>query len=209
MNTTSMQHRSIQHGLNATPAVAACDHDHFVPWDIEVADYNFGANCGPVSFAAAFGREVCRSMRFFRHFEERHFTNLTQMKSAFALAGATVEVLKCRWPAHGVALIQWLGPWTEKQFFARWTLPHTHWVAVDGDWIFDHSERRWMPKQEWDETVAPLYLEEIPRATGWAVKYGVQPNICIWSGSDQTVGSSTGSGSLSFSGYREKLAVKR
>jgi hypothetical protein len=174
--------------------------DRFVPWDIEIADYNFGANCGPVSFAAASGREVCRIMRHFEHFESKPWTNLTQMRRAFAETGIVTSTLKCAWPTHGVALIQWLGPWTQSNFFARWTLPHTHWVAVDEDWIFDHTERRWMPRREWAETVAPLFLEDIPRATGWAVKYGLQPNISSCAGSDQGVSASVTSGSFSFSG---------
>jgi hypothetical protein len=56
----------------------------FIPWDIEVAQINFGANCGPVSFAAITEREVCRAMRFFPHFEDYQYTTVTQMRGHFA-----------------------------------------------------------------------------------------------------------------------------
>lgn len=175
------------------------ERGRFIPWDIEVAQYNFGANCGPVSFAVASGRQVCRVMQHFQHFEAKPWTNLTQMRQAFEETGVTPITHKREWPRFGVALIQWLGPWTQHDFFARWSLHHTHWVAVDRDWVFDHTEVRWMPRTEWAETVAPLFLEEIPHATGWAVKYGLESKSSIWAVSDSAA-SSCFDGSLSFSG---------
>src|SRR5438477_13185199 len=88
----------------------------FVPWDIEVARINFGANCGPASFAAVTRREVCRVIGHFPHFERVRWTNLTQMLRAFAEAGYSTEVRRRVLPAPGVALVQWLGPWTEQDF---------------------------------------------------------------------------------------------
>jgi hypothetical protein len=83
----------------------------FVPWDIEVARLNFGANCGPSAFAAATGREVCRIMRYFAHFEQSQcWTNLTHMRRAFEQAGYNTEVSRLEMPVVGVALIQWTGP---------------------------------------------------------------------------------------------------
>lgn len=172
----------------------------FVPWDIDVAGHNFGANCGPVSFATVSRCEVCRVMRYFHGFEERRWTNLTQMRRAFAESGAQVETLKRTWPAQGVALIQWLGPWTERDFFGGWTLVHTHWVAVDGNLVFDHSVRCWLDRAEWVATIVPTYLAEIPRASGWAVKYGLQANNSICRGSDHETSVVGRAGSFSFSG---------
>jgi hypothetical protein len=94
----------------------------FVPWDTEIARINFGANCGPAVFAAVTEREVCRVMQYFPHFPQRSWTNLTQMLRAFLEAGCGTQVQRCAAPSHGVALVQWLGPWTEKQFFSRWSL---------------------------------------------------------------------------------------
>src|SRR5437667_11469132 len=90
-----------------------CIDQAFVPWDIEIARINFGANCGPASFAAITGKEVCRVMGHFHHFEHSRWTNLTQMLRAFAATDYGTKVHKCVLPARGVALVQWLGPWTE------------------------------------------------------------------------------------------------
>lgn len=171
----------------------------FVPWDIAVARINFGANCGPISFAAATHREVCRVMQFFSHFEEKPWTNLTHMRAAFARAGLETSTLRREWPKRGVALIQWLGPWSHRDFFSCWSLPHTHWLAVDGEWVFDHTEGCWMQKEEWARDVAPLFLQEIPHATGWAVKYGLVSKSSNWLTSDFGSASSSGA-TFNFSG---------
>lgn len=144
-----------------------------VPWDIEVARINFGANCGPAAFAAVTQREVCRVMQYFPHFPERRWTNLTQMLRAFDAAGFVTRVEKCVAPSRGVALVQWLGPWTKRQFYSRWSLVYTHWVGIDGDWIFDHNACCWQMLGEWSEGTAAELIAEIPHATGWRIKYGV------------------------------------
>lgn len=146
----------------------------FVPWDIEVARINFGANCGPAAFAAVTEREVCRVMQYFPHFPERPWTNLTQMLQALAVAGFNASVERCVAPSRGLALVQFLGPWTAKQFFSRWSLVHTHWVGVDGDWVFDHNACCWQTLAEWASGTAANLIAEVPRATGWRIKYGVE-----------------------------------
>ena len=146
----------------------------FVPWDIEVARLNFGANCGPVSFAALMRTEVCRVISYFPHFEHSNWTNLTQMLGALDSARCDRQVRRRELPSRGLALIQWLGPWTEKDFFSRWSLPHTHWIAVDGAWVFEHTAERWQKLTDWASLVANKYVSKIPRATGWAVKYGIE-----------------------------------
>lgn len=145
-----------------------------IPWDIEVAWLNFGANCGPSAFAAATGTEVCRIMKHFAHFEHSPWTNLSQMKSAFMAAGHAFSVHRQMMPHSGVALIQWLGPWTDREFFSSWSLPYTHWIAVDGSWVFDHAVSKWQPVAEWSKTTAARYIAATPRAHGWAVKYGIE-----------------------------------
>lgn len=148
-------------------------HHRHVPWDIEVAYLNFQANCGPSVFAAITGREVCRIMCYFAHFEHSPWTNLTQMKSAFIKAGYSIEVQRRMFPKTGVALVQWLGPWTEDNFFSPWSLAHTHWIAVDDNWVFDHTVKEWKKLQDWENQVATEFVEETPKAYGWAVKYGI------------------------------------
>jgi hypothetical protein len=153
----------------------------FVRWDIEVARINFGANCGPAAFAAITQRDVCRVMGHFVHFEHSRWTNLTQMLRAFVEAGFCTRIHRCVLPSHGVALVQWLGPWTENDFFSRWSLVHTHWVAVEGDWIFDHTAGYWQSFSDWQNRTAPEFVGAIPRATGWRVKYGVDVSRAVQS----------------------------
>jgi hypothetical protein len=146
----------------------------FIPWDVEVAGINFGATCGPAAFAAVTELEVCRVMQFFPHFPERRWTNLTQMLRALDAAGYSARVQRrCR-PSRGLALVQFTGPWTVKNFFSRWSLIHTHWVAIDGDWVFDHNACRWQPLLEWSAGTAAELMAELPRSTGWSFKYGVE-----------------------------------
>ena len=146
----------------------------FVPWDIEVARSNFGANCGPASFAAFMETEVCRVISYFPHFEYSNWTNLTQMLRAVKMAGFNAEVHRRGLPAHGLALIQWLGPWTERDFFSPWSLSFTHWVTVVGPWMFDYTAKGWQRLDEWSKDLARQYISHVPRATGWAVKYGIE-----------------------------------
>jgi len=146
----------------------------YVPWDIEVARINFGANCGPASFATATRREVCRIMQYFAHFDHSPWTTLTQMRRAFLAAGQAIEVYRCRMPTRGVVLVQWLGPWTQKDLFSRWSLVHTHWIAVEDEWIFDCTAGEWQTRFEWQRRTASAFLSDIPHACGWAVKYGIE-----------------------------------
>ena len=146
----------------------------FVPWDLEIARNNFGANCGPASFAAVTGDRVCLIMQYFLHFEHSKWTNLTQMRQAFRMAGHDYCLLKRRLPTVGVALVQWMGPWTERDFFARNSLPYTHWVGVIGDWIFENSLENWVSLSEWSAWAQSECVKSIPTATHWAVKYGVE-----------------------------------
>jgi len=178
---------------------ASLSFPDFIPWDVEIARLNFGANCGPSSLAAILGKEVCRVMCYFPHFEYSRWTNLTQMRRAFDEAGYSVKVRRCELPTHGVALIQWLGPWTKRDFFSRWSLIHTHWVAVSENYVFDHTECKWQTLEEWSGQVAPRFIENIPQAHGWAVKYGVETTKPSSSWSGLTSGSSRSSSRSEFS----------
>lgn len=166
----------------------------FIPWDLDIAGINFGANCGPISFAVTTEREVCRIMRFFPHFKYSRSTNLTQMLRAYREADYQTKINKCQLPEFGVALIQWTGPWTAKHFFSRWSLVYTHWIAVNHGWIFDHTAGEWQEFPQWESEVVPDFISQIPRATGWAVKYGVglipSKNISLGSGEESACSSS-------------------
>lgn len=154
----------------------SCDwiNQWFVPWDVEVARLNFGANCGPTSFAAVLGLEVCSALTHFPGFVDRRWCNFSQMKQALRSCGVSFTVVRAALPKCGLALVQWLGPWVTTDFGGRKSLKYTHWIAVEGNWVFDHTESRWMPINAWQEEVAAVFLQDIPRATGWAVRVGIE-----------------------------------
>lgn len=146
----------------------------YVPWDIEIARFNFGANCGPIAFAVSTQMEVCDAMQYFPHFADAHrrWTNSLQMGAALDAAGIHAQRLRQSFPTAGLALIQWLGPWTQPDFFSRHSLRYTHWVAVADEEIFDPNAGQWLTKSNWSSEFASACLSEIRSASGWAVKYG-------------------------------------
>jgi hypothetical protein len=156
-------------------AKIACD-PHYVPSDVAIAKHVFGANCGPISAAAAISEDVCDIMKWFPQFDEpdRRFTNLTSMKRALSCMEIEHRVLRREFPRHGVALIQWLGPWTSKDFFSRWSLQHSHWIAVSGRFVFDYIDETWRTLADWEHYVAPHYIDQLPQAAGWEIKFGVE-----------------------------------
>lgn len=163
-----------------------CD-PHYVPSDVAIAEHVFGANCGPVSLAVAISEDVCDVMRWFPEFmePERRYTNLTAMRKALYAMGNSPKVLRQEFPAHGVALIQWLGPWTKNNFFSRWSLRHSHWIAVSGQFVFDYIDATWRTIASWEQNVVPMYLNQIPQAAGWDIKFGieVEKSNSLWQGS--------------------------
>lgn len=146
----------------------------FIPWDIEVARINFGANCGPASFAAVVGLEVCDALQYFPDFLDRRWCNFTHMKAALRSRGAPFAIVRSGMPQRGLALVQWLGPWIGSDFGGRKSLKYTHWIGVEGGRIFDHTEEEWMPLAVWKHKVARSFLQDIPGATGWAVRVGIE-----------------------------------
>lgn len=163
--------RSVDSGF---PMRAEWINQWFVPWDIEIARINFGANCGPTSFAAVVGLEVCSALQYFPNFIDRRWCNFTQMKQALRTRGVPFTIVRSGLPNRGLALVQWLGPWVGLDFGGRKSLKYTHWIGVEGGRVFDHTEGEWMPLAVWKHQVARAFLQDIPGATGWAVRVGIE-----------------------------------
>jgi hypothetical protein len=170
--------------LELPGASRRAEYRYYVPSDLTISEVVFGANCGPAALAASLSMEVADIMRYLPHFEDetKRYTNLTAMKAALNAAEVSFEVRRNEFPSRGLALIQWTGPWTQKQFFSRWSLRYTHWVAVDGDMIYDIHNGFWQHQDEWARDVVPDYLAELPQAADWAVKYGIEllKSSSIW-----------------------------
>lgn len=144
----------------------------FQPRDIALAYGIFGANCGPASFAALVGRDICEIMRHFRQFPEKQWTTTGQMRTALAEYGVPCERLSNALPSHGVALIQFTGPWTASG--AHWAarLRRTHWVACVEGHVFDINLPQWLTTEEWRASCAEVAVRETPNCSGWVVAGG-------------------------------------
>jgi hypothetical protein len=140
----------------------------------------WGANCGPGAIAAIAGMTLDELRPHMGDFERKGYTNLTLMWEVLDRLG-----LKWRkimrpgpdgYPKHGLARIQWEGPWTAPGVPARAAYRHTHWIATitrsAGDiGIFDinalSNGSGWCSLQDWARSLVPWILEEcVPRANG-------------------------------------------
>lgn len=143
------------------------------PTDVETANRLFGANCGPVTFAALLSLQTCDVMQFFSHFETRKFTTCRDMTQALDACGIEFTI-GTDYPDFGFALIQIEGPWTRSRKAARWSDKYTHWIGVCGQRIYDINAAEWVSTPEWEEQIVSAVITATPGATGWSVKRSVE-----------------------------------
>ena len=90
------------------------------------------------------------------------------MERASKAAGYSYECKREAWPTAGLCLIQFTGPWTERDF-TQAALQHTHWIAVLGEYVFDINWNGWLPRANWEEVVLEELLMFCRSSTGWEV----------------------------------------
>ena len=142
----------------------------------------WGCNCGPGAAAAILGLTLDEMRPHLGDFERKRYTNPTLMWAILNSVGAKfIQNKPAQWPDHGLARIQWTGPWTQPGVPARAAYRHTHWVACScGDSaIFDincMSVGGWVSRSEWTEQVAPWLIKEcVPRGDGmWFLTHSVE-----------------------------------
>lgn len=159
-----------------------------LPDTIEAGDA-WGANCGPMALAAVLGLPTVQAARPlvepFRGFMSP--TDILAALTAAARVGLVERFQHMRspadpWPEHGLARIQWVGPWCDLPD-PRAAYRYTHWVAVrrgpvpaeddvrlgyiadDAVLIYDATPNRWIPLARWEKWNPTLWPK---RATGWA-----------------------------------------
>ncbi len=147
----------------------------YAPQDVDYAHEAWGANCGPCALAALVGVPVDAVREYFPGFPDRPHTNPTIMREAIARAGVREREVLLRgprdFPLHGLAFIQWEGPWTQPGVPARAAYRYTHWIAVHGDDVYDANFDGWCSRANWEATVVPVITRDIKRATGgWFVR---------------------------------------
>lgn len=150
--------------------------------DVASANKAWGCNCGPASLAACLGI----TLDAVRPFVERagfsaakSYMNPTMMGNAIKHAGAAMTK---NWPGkaprHGLARIQWHGPWTEPGASPKWAYRFTHWIAVwngqSDPIVFDINGGR-MSLGAWEAEIVPAIVSQIPRADGdWSVTHSME-----------------------------------
>ena len=147
----------------------------FAPPDVDAAYDAWGANCGPCSLAAVLGVSV-EAVRPFMDsgWERRRYTNLMHMYAALRNAGAKVSPTPgTEFPAHGLAFIQWKGPWDSHVLRAY---QHTHWLGIDGEMVYDlNADASWVKRDLWKKAMPVLIRDEMKGATGdWYVRKGIE-----------------------------------
>lgn len=158
------------------------------PTDVDRAHERYGASCGHAALAAILGREVCDVWQAARQvFEGRPYVSAPAMQDALALLyprnwrpGAARGQ---EFPARGLVLIQFEGPWMAPGLPLGAQLARTHWIATVRDpetiSVYDINNRggEWLSRGVWEDTTLRDLLAHHKRATGWHVRrsYEVQP----------------------------------
>jgi hypothetical protein len=148
----------------------------YSPPDLYDAHKQFGANCGPASFAAVARKPIRNVIHHFAHFPERDWTTIGDMKRALERAQFSFTETSER-PGVGLALIQlktakvWVHPMA--------ALSMTHWVAVYGDCFYDINWNGWLPIDYWEEIVFRTICRRRPKVNGWVITRALRLNGCL------------------------------
>src|SRR5882672_1621758 len=127
------------------------------PSDLEQAADEWNANCGPGALAAILDLSLAETKPLLRRFEHCGCMNITDVLNALTAAQRTfTSRLKAR-PAYGLIFIQW-GGHSHKPARAQYRF--THWIAVDGESIFDVNLPELVTWNDWCATVPRLMQEE-------------------------------------------------
>jgi hypothetical protein len=139
----------------------------------EAAYAEWGANCGPMSLAAALALDLPTVRTMIDGFEGKGYTNPTMMLRALDRAGIKYQrssKLKTQDLCEGINRLQWEGPWLRPGVPPAAAYGYTHWVAAAEGRVFCTATAviGWMPRKEWERRIATV-CQEIKRCTGWHV----------------------------------------
>lgn len=161
------------------------------------AHEDWGCNCGPGALAAIMGMTLDQIRPHMGDFEKKSYTNPSLMFSALKSVGArwsktefgySSEAKRLEWPKHGLARIQWGGPWMAEGAPPRWRYRQTHWVGSRGNparggglGIFDINAMSdggsgWVSREDWERVLVPWIIKEcVPRADGkWHITHAIE-----------------------------------
>lgn len=173
---TTLSRRSV---LAATPSL------RFSASDAQAANETWGCNCGPGALAAVLGLTLDEVRPLLQGFEAKRYMNPTMMWDALARSGRRWHRMRppLTWPTHGLARIQWHGPWMDDGVPIKARYRHTHWVAAQSRpgsiGIFDinaMSSGGWIALKDCGTVLVPwLISEAVPRGNGqWSITHVVE-----------------------------------
>lgn len=149
-------------------------------------DHSRYATCGTMSFAAAARLKLDVAARYFPEIDAKPWINRTMMEKALRASGRQFDRRGTDWPDYGLCLVHFVGPWTQRAYPTA-MLPHTHWIAVDRDYVFDVNWNGWLPRWNWEDVVLDELLASRPRATGWQImtsyeipEHLTQDELALW-----------------------------
>lgn len=132
------------------------------PPDIDAAYDAWGANCGPCSLAALLERPVEDMRHLMAGIEARGYVNPMHMKAALDQAGMCYRSLGPKRPNHGLIFLQW-GGHAHKPIPVQYRF--THWVALDGELVFEVNAPALVSWAEWVR-VMPILIKEHGKGDG-------------------------------------------
>lgn len=142
------------------------------PADIEEAHELWGANCGPCSVAAILNLPVNDVRELFEGFEGRRYANITHIKQALERAGVSrFFSVGAQLPKHGLAFIQWGG---HEDKPAKVQYRFTHWIAVDGEAVFEVNAPHLTTFESWRENMPEAVKEEGHGNGSFTVRCGIE-----------------------------------
>jgi hypothetical protein len=154
----------------------------FTSDDLDAANAAWGFNCGPSALAVIAGLKPEQLRPHLGDFERKGYTNPTLMFAALRSLGLRYTLVRLVegqviWPRHGLARVQWSGPWCAPgvPYGARYR--RTHWVACHHDPSFGtcihdinamHERcNGWLDEYTWSAKLVPALLRACePKADG-------------------------------------------
>lgn len=167
-----------------TPAITKAAEEIALPQlafdenDAQRAYETWGCSCGPAALAAVMGMTLDEVRPHMGPFEQRGYTNVTNMRESVASAGGRIVRTYQGWPPVGVGLcrIQWGGPWIVDGKPQRWAATASHWIATyrnSGSWLYVFDINGGLRNVDsWEAEIVPAIIASIKRADGtWSISH--------------------------------------
>jgi hypothetical protein len=151
--------------------------------DLDRANKEWGANCGPGAVAAIMGMTLDEVRPHMGNFERKHYTNPSLMDHVLRSINRPWRKIGTARPSYGLARIQWDGPWTGPGVPMHARYRYTHWIgchsAGTSIGVFDINAMAngtgWCSLEDWTGSIVPYILQQYPRASGkWWITHGIE-----------------------------------